>query len=148
MNSGAVRERKICGPTGLAAHILDVATNAVIRAIAFATDLLVPAQDRFAATDIDDDVAVFLALDDAVDDRAGAVLEFLELTVTLGFADLLQDHLLGRLRGDPAHLDRRNLVDERVADLGVVQKLLGLLDGQLGLVVLKLLHPRPRCGPG
>ncbi len=87
-------------------------------------------------------------LTSAVDDRAGAVLEFFELAVTLGFADLLQDHLLGRLRGDPAHFDRRHLFDECVADLGVVQVLLGLLDGQFGLVVLQLFVRRPRCARG
>jgi hypothetical protein len=93
---------------------------------------------RLAPADIDDDVAVFLALDHTVDDGAGAVLEFLVLAVALGFADLLQDHLLGRLRGDPAHVDGRHLLDEGVADLGIVEILLGLLDGQLGLVVLQL----------
>ena len=72
----------------------------------------------------------------AVDDRADAVLELLELAVALGLADLLQDHLLGRLRGDAAELDRRHLVDDLVADLGLGQELLGLLDRQLRLVVL------------
>jgi hypothetical protein len=83
--------------------------------IAFAPDLVVAAQDTLAPADIDDDVAVFLALDDTVDDGAGAVLEFLVLALALGFADLLQDHLLGRLRGDPAHVDRRH--SGTVADL-------------------------------
>ena len=80
------------------------APNAIIRAIAFAADLFIAAQDRLATADIDYDVAVFLALDDTVDDGSGAVLEFLELAVAFGFADLLQDHLLGRLRGDAALL--------------------------------------------
>ena len=98
--------------THFAAHILDVAADAVVRAIAFAADLFVAAQDRFASTHVDDDVAVFLALDETVDDGAGAVLEFFVLAVTFGFAHLLQDHLLGRLRGDPAHFDRRDFFDK------------------------------------
>src|SRR5690606_18786427 len=65
------------GPTRLATDILDIGADAVIGAIAFAADLLVAAQDRLAASDIDDDIAVFLALDHAVDDRALAVLELL-----------------------------------------------------------------------
>src|SRR5690606_35991838 len=97
---------------GLAAHILDIGADAVVRAIAFAADLLVAAQDRLAAADIDDDVAVFLALDDTVDDAALAVLEFVILAVTLGLADLLKDHLLGRLRGDPAQIDGGHLVHD------------------------------------
>ena len=80
---------------GLAAHILDEAADAVAIAIALAADLLVAAQDAFATADIDDDVAIFLALDDTVDDRAGAILELLVLAVALRLAHLLQDHLLG-----------------------------------------------------
>src|SRR5690606_18876434 len=102
---------------GLAAHVLDIGADAVVRAIAFAADLFVAAQDRFATADIDDDVAVFLAFDDTVDDGADAVLELLVLSVTLGLTDLLQDHLLGRLRGDAAQLDRRNAFLEHIAGL-------------------------------
>jgi hypothetical protein len=47
-------------------------------------------------------VAEFDRLDHAGDDLAGAVLEFLELTLALGITDLLEDHLLGRLRVDAA----------------------------------------------
>jgi hypothetical protein len=73
----------------------------------FARDLLVAADHAFGAAEVDDDVAVFDALDDAVDDLADAVLEFLVLALALGFAHLLQDDLLGRLRGDAAQVDRR-----------------------------------------
>ena len=59
------------------------------------------------------------ALDDAGDDFAGAVLEFLILALALGVADLLEDDLLGGLRGDAAELDRRQRIDDEVADRGV-----------------------------
>ena len=77
----------------------------------------VAAHDRLAAAEIDDDVAVFDALDDAVDDVADAVLVFLVLAVALGLAHLLHDHLLGRLRGDAAVFERRQRVGDGVADL-------------------------------
>ena len=123
----------------LAAHVFDVDADAVVRAIAFAANLLVPAQDRFASAHVDDDVAIFLALDQTVDDGPGAVFEFFVLAVTLSFADLLQDDLLGRLRRDAAHFNRRHFLDESVANLGVGHVLLGLLYGELGLIVLKLI---------
>ncbi|EAQ04012.1 hypothetical protein OB2597_12231 [Pseudooceanicola batsensis HTCC2597] len=126
-------------PALFAAHILDVAADPVVRAIALAADLLVPAQDGFAPAHIDDDIAVFLALDDTVDDRAGAVLEFLVLAVALGLAHLLENHLLGGLGCDPAHVDRRNLFGEGVADLRIGHVLPGLLNRHLGLVILQLL---------
>ena len=78
---------------------------------------LVAADDRFAAAEIDHDVAVFHALDDAVDDVADAILVFLILPVALGLAHLLHDHLLGRLRGDAAVFQRRQRVGDGVADL-------------------------------
>ena len=124
--------------TLLATHVFDVDADTVVRAIAFAANLFVPAQDRFASAHIDDDVAVLFALDQTVDDGTGAVFEFFELAVTLCFADLLQNHLLGRLRRDAAHLNRGDFFDVGVTDLGVSHVLLGLIDGELGLIVLKL----------
>jgi hypothetical protein len=41
-------------------------------------------EHALAPADVDDDVAVFLALDDAVDDGALAVLELLVLAVAFG----------------------------------------------------------------
>src|SRR3546814_10166736 len=70
------------------------------------------------AAEIDDDMAELDALDDAGDDLAGAVLEFLILPLALGVADLLEDDLLGGLGGDAAELDRRQRIDDEVADLG------------------------------
>ena len=44
----------------------------------------------FAAAEIDDDAAIFDALDDAVDDVADAVLVFLVLAVAFGLAYVVQ----------------------------------------------------------
>ena len=104
-------------PALLAAHVVDVGADAVAVAEGLARDQLVAAHDRLAAAEVDDDVAVFDALDDAVDDLADAVLVFVVLAVALGLAHLLHDHLLGRLRGDAAEIDRRQRLGDGVADL-------------------------------
>ena len=109
----------------LAAHVVDVGADAVAVAQRFARQHLVAADDRLAAAEIDDHVAVFDALDDAVDDLADAVLVFLVLPVALGLAHLLHDHLLGRLRGDAAVFERRQRIGDGVADLGGGISLLG-----------------------
>ena len=119
----------------LATDVLDIAADAVAGAIRLAADLFVAAQNRFATANIDDDVAVFLALDLTVDDRALAVAEFFVLTVALGLTDLLQDHLLGRLRGDTAQINRGNFVNHLVAKLRVGEIGFGLLDRQLSVMV-------------
>ncbi len=79
------------------------------------------------------------ALDDAGDDLADAVLEFLILALALGIADLLEDHLLGGLRGDPPELDRRQRVDDEVADRGALLELLRALEIDLLEMILGLL---------
>ena len=105
---------------GLAADRQDQRADAVADADHFARDLLVAADDALGAAEVDDDVAELDALDDAGDDLAGAVLEFLILALALGVADLLEDDLLGGLGGDAAELDRRQRIDDEVADRGVL----------------------------
>jgi hypothetical protein len=80
-----------------------------------------------ARPEIDDDVAELDALDDAGDDLALAVLELFVLALALGVADLLEDDLLGGLRGDAAELDRGQRIDDIVADHGARLQLLGTL---------------------
>ena len=102
----------------LAAHVVDVGADAVAVAVHFARDQLVAADDGFATTEVDDDVAVFDALDRAVDDLADAVDVLVVHALALGIAHLLHDHLLGRLGGDAAELDRRQRLGDEVAELG------------------------------
>ncbi len=104
-------------PALLAADVVDVGADAVAVAEHLARQHLVAAHDRLAAAEVDDNVAVFDALDDAVDDVADAVLVLFVLAVAFGLAHLLHDDLLGRLRGDPPVFERRQLVGYRVADL-------------------------------
>jgi len=83
---------------------------------------------------MNDHIAVFDALDHAVHDLADTVLEFVVLAFALGVAHLLEDHLLGGLRGDAAEIDRRQRLGDqvaglrrRVADLRFVERDLGRL---------------------
>ena len=124
MNSGWARLRKICGATGFAADGHDQGTDAVADADHLARDLLVAANDALGAAEVDDDVAEFDPLDDARDDLAGAILELFILALALGIADLLEDHLLGGLRGDASELDRRQRVNDEVAHNGALLELL------------------------
>ena len=51
-----------------------------------------------------------------------------------------EDNLLGRLRLDAAELDRRQRIDDEVADRGTLLELLGIGGRDLGEVVLHLVH--------
>ena len=88
----------------------------------------VAADDALGAAQVDDDMAELDALDDAGDDLAHAVLELFELALALGIADLLEDHLLRGLRLDAAELDRRQRIDDIVAEHRALLQLLRVLD--------------------
>ena len=103
-----------------------------------ARDLLVAADDSLGASEVDDDVAELDALDDSGDDLSDAVLELFMLALALGVADLLEDHLLGGLRGDPAEFDRGQRVDDEVAHLSVLLELLSALQVDLLEMILGL----------
>jgi hypothetical protein len=96
----------------LAAHIIDIGADAVAIFEDFARDQLITAHDALATAEIDDHIAIFDALDGAVDDLADAILELFELAVALGFAHFLHDHLLGRLGGDAAKIERRQRIGD------------------------------------
>src|SRR5262249_5297721 len=87
-------------PTLLAPHVVDVGADPVSQAHVLARDHFVAADYGLGAAEIDDHVAILDALDRAIADLAHAVLVFIELALTLGLADLLDNHLLGVLRRD------------------------------------------------
>ena len=101
----------------LLAHVVDVGADAVALAEILARDQLVAPDDRFGPAQIDHDMAELDPLDDAVDDFGDAVLVFLVLPAALGLAHLLDDDLLGGLRRDAAEIDRRQRIDDEIADL-------------------------------
>ena len=131
-------------PARLLAHVVDVGAHPVAVAEALARDQFVAAQQRLGAAEFHHQVAVLGALHHAVDDLADAVLEFLELPLALVFAHALHDHLLGGLRGDAAEIDRRQRIDQMLADLDVRLELPGDVDRDLGFLVL---HRLDRLGP-
>src|SRR5258707_3510029 len=92
---------------GFAPHVENVGADPVAVAEYLARQHLVATHDGLAAAEIDNDAAIFYALDDAVYHIADPVLEFLILPVARGLSHLLHDHLLRRLRGDPAMFQRR-----------------------------------------
>ena len=61
------------------------------------------------------------------------------LALALGIADLLEDHLLGGLGGNSAELDRRQRVDDEVADARALLELLRALLVDLLEMILGLL---------
>src|SRR5687768_16213312 len=126
-------------PSVLAADRQDQRADPVADPDDLARDLLVAADDALGAAEIDDDVAELDPLDDAGDDLAGAVLELLILTLALGVADLLEDDLLGGLGGDAAELDRRQRIDDEVAERGAGLELLGVLQADLFEMIVHFL---------
>ena len=126
---------------GLAPDVIDIGADPVAGPEHLARDQFVAPHDRFAragAAEIDHDVAVFDPLDRAVDDVADAVLVDVILLVAFGFADLLHQHLLGRLGGDAPVVERRQGFGDPVADLGRRVLFLRFRERHLGRVVLDL----------
>ena len=107
------------GTALLLPNVVDVRAHAVADLEVLARQQLVAAQHRLGPAEIDDHIAVVDPLDQAVDDLADPILELLELALALGLADLLDDHLLCRLRRDPAEIDGRKLIRQEVADFGI-----------------------------
>src|SRR6185369_12479426 len=79
---------------------LDDAAHAIAHAVALEARLLLFGQLGFGLAEIENVVRPLDALDGAVDELAGAARVFIEDRLALGLADLLEDYLLGSLRGD------------------------------------------------
>ena len=75
--------------------------------VALVGDLLGLGQQRLDLAQVKERVAVVGLLDYAGDDVALAARVLLVLHVALDLANALEDHLLGRLRGDPSEVGRR-----------------------------------------
>ncbi len=125
-------------PARLAAHVVDVGPHPVALMEGLARQQLVAAQKRLGPAEIDHHVAVLHPLDETVHDLACAVLVLLVLALALGLAHLLHDHLLGGLGGDAPELDRRQGLDQLVADRGVGLARPGVFDRDLGRRIFDL----------
>ena len=104
---------------GLGADVIDVGADPVADVEHLARDGVVAAHDALAPAKVDDGVAVFDALDGAVDDLADAVLELFVLVGALGVADLSGHDLAGHLGLHPAEFERWQVFDILLADEGL-----------------------------
>ena len=145
MNCGMGARQEDLRPALLAADIIDIGADAVAGAERLARQALVAPDDRLAAAQIDDDVAVFDPLDRRRNDLADAVLVLVVLALALGIAHLLDDDLLGVLRGDAAEIDGRQRLGDEIADAAPPDcAWLRLVEGDLGGIVLDRLDHRSR----
>ena len=125
-------------PARFAPDVVDVGAHAVAVAEGFARQQVFAADHRLGPAQVDGEPAILGALDEAVRNLLHAILVFLVLTRPLGLANLLDDHLLRRLRRDAAEVDGRQRIRQIVADLRGRIALLSLADRDLGGLVLDL----------
>jgi len=110
----------------------DEGTDTVALAVALARDLLLLRQNGIGASEVHDDVLALEALHDARKELALPILELVENDGPFGLAHLLDDILLGSLRGDPTKFLLRELRQQLVTDLGLrVELFLGILHRHL-----------------
>ncbi len=88
------------------AHVQDDRADPLVGMIALPGDLLAPGQDRVGLAEVDDDRPPLEPLHRPGHQVAALILELVVEAVPLRLADLLDDHLLGRLGGDPAELGK------------------------------------------
>ena len=92
----------------------------------------------FGFAEVEDDIHGLEALDGGVEDLAGAVVVLVEDGVALGFADFLEDDLLGHLGGDAAERSGVFVETEFTADFDLRGEFAGLFERHLIDVVLDL----------
>src|SRR5207237_10094316 len=132
---------------GFAPHVENIGADTVAVAEHLSRQHLVATDDGFAAAQIDNDAAIFDALDNAIDDIADAVLEFPVLAVALALAHLLHDDLFGGLRGNALVFQRRQGVGNGVADLRSGIGAPRVFQGDLVGRILDLLDHEHVAGP-
>ena len=119
------------------------ANSPIALAITFSRHLFLLRQDRVGATEVDDDVALFEALHNAVYELPFAPLELVVNDLPFGVAQTLYNILFGRLRCDAAEQTRVKLAQQLVADLRVwIKGLLCFFQGDLGGLILNLINHR------
>ena len=132
-------------PFRRAVDLGDVRADPVADAQHLLRDQLVARDHALDAAGFDDHVAALDALDGAGQQVVLAVEEIVQDLLALGVADLLQDHLLRRLRADAPELDGLERLLDDVAELQRRIALRGVGDRDLvrGLLVLFVGHDRP-----
>ena len=119
----------------------DVRPDSITLPIPFPRHLLLFRQDRIGPSQVHDDVVLFEALHDAVNQLALAILELVEDDLALDVPHPLYDVLLGRLSRDPAEHRGVDLHQQLIAQLHVrVQRFTGLVEIDLGFGVRDVVH--------
>jgi hypothetical protein len=116
---------------GRLVDVHDVGAQPIVGAVGLARDLLRERQDGLRTSEVHDDCTLLEAPDDPVDDLALAVLVLLVDVLALGFANALDDHLLGGLREDAPEARGVHLDADLVAHLRVGIEAPRLLLGDL-----------------
>ncbi len=130
----------------LAAHIVDIGAHAIPRLQRLTRQHFIAPDDGFGAAQINDHIAVFHALDEAVDDLADAVLELVILPVAFGLAHLLDDDLLCRLGSDATEIHRRQGFGNEITRLGGRIAALGIFKDDLGCIIVDGLDDFQQAG--
>ena len=115
-----MRESTICGPLALRFTPRITARTRSPTRVVLRARLFLARQLRLDAAQLHDDVAVLEPLDDAVDDLADALAVLRVDVLALGLAHLLEDHLLGGLRGDASEIFGRPRELDLHVDFGFV----------------------------
>ena len=89
------------------AHIHNIGADTVAAFDIFTRQSLVTANNAFRAAKVHNDMAIFDALDDTIDNLADTVLKLHKLTGTFRVADFAHNHLFRHLRLDAAKFERR-----------------------------------------
>jgi hypothetical protein len=120
-------------PAADLADLEDRAPDPLVGVVRLAGDLLAPRQDRLLRADLNRGGGPLEAGYHARHHLADLLLELVVDGVALGFTDLLDDHLLGRLGADPAGEFRgvERLAVVRAGDLAVLAVDLDRDDGRL-----------------
>ena len=98
------------------AHIHNIGADTVTTFDIFARKRLVTADDAFGAAEIYNDMAIFNALHDTIDNLADTVFKFEELTRAFSVAHLAHNDLFRHLRLDAAKFERRQCSGNQIPD--------------------------------
>ena len=104
---------------GRHANIGDIGTYPVALAVIFARDLFTMRQQCFGTTEVDNQVATLITTNNAVNQLANTVLEFVIYTLTLSLAHFLNDYLFGGLCCNSAKTTCIHLHTEGVTNLDI-----------------------------
>ena len=110
------------------ANIQNISANSVAVFKFLSGNNLITTQDSLCFTNIQNNIAKLDSLNRTVDNGADFFLIFFKLLITLGITNFLHNNLFCGLSGNTAKINRRKLVNQKLADfnfwvisLGIIQ---------------------------